>query len=260
VFINIIYRRFFKLPLSLIGLMGLMGFMILTSMQVHAANDKSSVPPSAELTYNIKTVQAGIPISGIAKILWKTNSQNEEKNYSISTETSVSLFGKIHSTQSNGTINELGLAPLKFTEKRMRKTATHTQFDYANKRIQFSDSDEILKIKGGEQDRTSATWQLVSLAQAMDKEVSVGHTWKMIVAGNKDSDPWTFKVVSIDVIKTAMGNLRCLHILKTPPPDAKEQQLELWLATEMHYYPVQISFLERDGDQIDQKILSIKEL
>lgn len=226
----------------------------LASNNAYAGSDKYSFPPSAELNYQIKTVQSGFSINGNAKIAWEL----KEKTFKINTETTAPIFGKIHSTQSEGFINEFGLAPTKFSEKRFRRSATSTTFDYATKRIAFSDSDETYKIKGGEQDRTSATWQLVTLAKASGDSVTLGQQWKMLVAGNRDADPWTFKLVDIVTINTALGELKCLHILRAPPPDAKEQQLEIWLATELNYYPVQIRFLEKDGDQIDQKIISIK--
>lgn len=236
-------------------LLFLMYFTSLATSNAIAANDKYNFPPSAELSYQIKTVQSGFTISGNAKIIW---APNENSQFKINTETTAPIFGKIHSTQSEGFINEFGLAPTKFSEKRFRKSTTSTTFDYTNKRIQFSDSDETYKIKGGEQDRTSATWQLVALAGAIGDSVTIGQQWKMFVAGNRDADPWLFKLVDIVTINTALGNLKCLHILKSPPPDAKEQQLEIWLATDLHYYPVQIRFSEKDGDQIDQKIISIK--
>ena len=236
-------------------LLFLMSFTSLVATTVFAANDKYNFPPSAELNYQIKTVQSGFPISGNAKINWV---QSENAKFKINTETTAPIFGKIHATQSEGFINEFGLAPTKFSEKRFRKSATTTTFDYTSKRIQFSDSDESYKIKGGEQDRTSATWQLISLARATGDNAVIGQQWKMLVAGNRDADPWLFKLVDVVTIKTALGDLKCLHILKSPPPDAKDQQLEIWLAIDVNYYPVQIRFLERDGDQIDQKIISIK--
>ena len=223
-----------------------------------ATNNALNFPPSAEINYQIQTVQAGLPISGNAKIIWQMNAQEEPKTYRIYTETSVALFGKIHSTQSQGNINTIGLMPLRFTEKRLRKAPTTTTFDYDNKRIQFSESEEIYELKGGEQDRTSAIWQLVTLARTTGQEVALGQQWKMVVAGNRDADPWVFKVVNKVTLHTALGELACLHILRSPPPDAKEQQLEVWLASELNYYPVQISFQEKEGDHIEQKITSIK--
>jgi hypothetical protein len=227
----------------------------LVTSNASASNDKYNFPPSAELSYQIKTVQSGFSISGNAKIIWV---QNENNKFKINTETTAPIFGKIHATQSEGFINEFGLTPTTFSEKRFRKSSTATTFDYNTKRIQFSDSDETYKIKGGEQDRTSATWQLISLVRAAGDNAFIGQQWKMFVAGNRDADTWLFKLVDIVAIKTALGDLKCLHILKSPPPDAKEQQLEIWLATDLNYYPVQIRFLERDGDQINQKIISIK--
>jgi hypothetical protein len=56
-------------------------------------------------------------------------------------------------------------------------------------------------LKGGEQDRTSATWQLIAYARAAGDKFKPGSEWKMFVAGRRDAEPWSFKVLATE--KTA---------------------------------------------------------
>jgi hypothetical protein len=227
--------------------------------QASAQTKRVNLAPSAELVYTVKSNQKGIPVSGEAKVQWQLKElPNASKAYSLHSETSVALFGKILKTSSTGHIDQYGLAPEKFLEKRFRRDEASTTFNRQTKTISFSEAELSYPIKGGEQDRLSATWQLVALARADGELLQIGHEWTMLVAGLRDADPWTFKLVEINKIKTALGELEVLHIIKAPPPDAQSQQVELWLASALDYYPVRISFHDANGDQVEQKIVSIK--
>lgn len=228
-------------------------------LHVNAASQELDYPPSADLVYSLKSSQRGIPLRGEAKISWQISEpKNAKRAYKIQSETTVPLFGKILSTSSLGEVDLLGLAPQQFIEKRFRKAQASTTFDRANKTIRFSDSDLTYPITGGEQDRLSATWQLVALVRGNPDSLVAGHEWSMFVAGLRDAEPWTFKLIGFSKIATALGEQDVVHIAKAPPPDAKGQQLDIWLAVGLGYYPVRISFSDANGDQVDQRIAAIK--
>jgi hypothetical protein len=221
----------------------------------------TSPAPSAELTYKIKSSQKGIPVSGEAKISWKIiDGLNNQKNYDLNSETKVAIFGKILTSSSKGTINESGLAPEQFLEKRFRREQTKTIFDRQSKLIKFSGGEPQLPLRGGEQDRLSVTWQVVALARHAGIKLNNGQEWKIIVAGVHDADPWLFTVKEQMRIHTDLGDVDVVHILRAPPVDDPGQQLELWLAPAFDYYPVRINFIDANGDRIEQKISSIQKL
>lgn len=214
-------------------------------------------PPSAELHYAIKAKQKGIPVSGEAYVKWQLGSINDTQSYSVVTETRVMLFGKILDASSFGHIDKHGLAPDKFVEKRFGKTESVSRFDRSSKTIQFTESNQTYTIKGGEQDRTSATWQLVTLARAAADKFIPGSEWKMFTAGRRDAEDWSFKVAGTETVVTPMGEFSAVHFIKAPPPDSKEQQLEIWLAPKLEWYPVRLKFSDADGDNVDQLLDSI---
>jgi hypothetical protein len=220
-----------------------------------AVKSAFKLPPSAELQYSIRARQSGLPLSGSAFVRWQIGS---DQKYSIVTETRAMLVGKILDASSQGNIDEYGLAPEKFIEKRFNKPATTTSFERDGKTLRFSASAETYALKGGEQDRTSASWQLIAIARAAGDNFKPGSEWKMFVAGRRDADPWTFKVIGPTNIKTPMGDLAVIHISKAPPADSKDQQLELWLAPSLEWYPVRLKFSDADGDFVDQVLESIK--
>lgn len=80
----------------------------------------------------------------------------------------------------------------------------------------------------------------------------------MFVAGRRDAETWTFKVMQNESLSTALGQLDTVHIIKAPPPDSKDQQVELWLAPSLEWYPVRVRFSDADGDFVEQMIGQIK--
>ncbi len=202
------FHRFSTLLYSAVLTLG-----ILT--QAHASNSVIAsktafqLPPAAELQYSIKAKQSGISLGGSASVKWLVNNHN----YQILTETRAMLFGKILDASSVGNIDDFGLAPDKFIEKRFGKPATTTGFNRDSKTISFTASAETYVIKGGEQDRTSATWQLVAQARAAGEKFKPGSEWKMFVAGRRDAEEWTFKVVASEKSRPLWVKLiRCISV------------------------------------------------
>lgn len=206
--------------------------------------------PAADLQYAIKARQHGIPLGGSASVNW----QRSGRQYVINTEIRAALFGKILESRSEGGIDEYGLAPLQFTEKRFRKEPSTTLFKRDGQTIVFSQSAASYPIKGGEQDRSSAIWQLVSIARGAPEKFLPGAAWSMFVAGRRDAEVWQFKVVKQESIHTALGELASIHLTKTPPPDSQDQQLDIWLAPSLEWYPVRLRFSDADGDFVDQTL------
>ena len=219
-------------------------------MQKH----KFNIPPSAELSYSIRARQSGFPLEGNAMVHWSVSG----KKFSVANEARTPLFGKVLDSKSEGEIDEFGLAPHVFAEKRFRRDATTTSFDREARTIRFSTSDLAYPIKGGEQDRNSAIWQLIAVARAAPTRFKPGTDWTFFVAGQRDAEPWTFKVVSQEKISTPLGELSTLHVVKAPPPDSKDQQVDIWLGPQQEWYPVRLRYTDADGDFIEQTLEQIQ--
>lgn len=214
---------------------------------------KINPPPSAELAYTIKARQSGLDIGGNAILHWTVAG----KNYSVAAETRAMLVGKILDERSQGVIDSYGLAPMAFSEKRFRRDPTTTTFDRGNGSIVFSHSPHAYPIKGGEQDRASALWQLISIARAMPSRFKPESKWTFFVAGHEDADPWTFKIGKQEKIRTALGEMNALHVLKDNAPNAKGRRLDIWLAPGLEWYPVKLRYTEGNGEYIEQTLESI---
>jgi hypothetical protein len=203
-----------------------------------------SLPPSADLSYTIKARQHGMALNGDAVFTWRAG----DGKYSIASEAKVPLFGKIVENRSEGLVDDHGLAPLTFYEKRFRKDPTTTTFKRDSKSIVFSESDETYPLKGGEQDRTSAQWQLLAVARGAPEKFTAGSEWAFFVAGR------VFKVVNRETVHTGQGDVNAVHLVKAPPPDSQDQQVDIWLAPSLEWYPVQVRFADSNGDFVEQTL------
>jgi hypothetical protein len=209
-----------------------------------------NLPPSTELGYSIKSQQKGLAVSGSAIMRWDVAG----RKFTATNEVRAMLVGKILDAKTEGSIDSYGLAPASYVEKRFRKEPTTTSFDRTAQTIRFTGSDQTYPIKGGEQDRNSVIWQLASVARAARNKFKPGSEWTFFVAGQRDAEPWTFKVIKQQKLRTPLGELKTLHITRTPPSGTNDQQLDLWLAPQREWYPVRLRFSEDNGDFIEQTL------
>ena len=211
------------------------------------------LPPSADLNYSIKARQKGFSLSGDALITWRV----ADSKYLVNAETRAMVVGKIMENRSEGAIDSYGIAPALFYEKRFRKDPTTTTFDRSSKTISFTDGTLNYPLKGGEQDRASATWQLVAVARGAPEKFVPGSEWVFFVAGRRDAEPWTFKVIKQETVRSGLGEVEAVHVVRAPPPDSKEQTLDIWLAPSHEWYPVRLRFTDHDDEFVEQTLENI---
>jgi hypothetical protein len=220
----------------------------------HSALKRSfNLPPSVDLNYSAKARQSGLSLDGNASLKWHV----EGNKFTVETESRAMLVGKILDAKSEGSIDDYGLAPATFVERRFRKDPTITTFNRTANTITFNASTTRYPIGGGEQDRNSAIWQLIAVARAAQGKFKPGSEWLFFVAGPHDAEPWTFRVAKQETVRTPLGNMAAVHVVKAPPPDAKGQQDDIWLAPSLEWYPVRLRFSEENGDVIEQTLVTI---
>lgn len=243
-------RRFFSLAIVLLTFAA---SCALASADHPSFKRAFNLPPSADLNYHIRARLSGVRLDGNALLAWHA----ADGKYRINVETRAMLAGRILTASSEGVIDEYGLAPLAFTEKRFRKSATTATFNRATKTIGFSASPASFALIGGEQDRTSIVWQLIANARGAPKRFTPGSDWRYFVAGQQDAEAWTFRVGKTEKINTPLGAMTALRISRVLTPEERAQQLDIWLAPSLEWYPVRIRFTEADGDFVEQTLDSV---
>lgn len=206
------------------------------------------VPAQAELSYRISARQHGFSLSGDAQVSWHAGAGR----YTLAETTRASLLGKILEHRSEGHLDDYGIAPHTFFEKRFRKDPATTTFNRDTRTITFSEGDSSYPLHGGEQDRSTAVWQLAAFARAAPDKFRPGAEWPMFVAGRHDAETWTFKVVGPEPVRVAGTQVTAVHLTKAPPPDSKDQAVDLWLAPSMGWIPVRIRFADSEQEFVDQ--------
>jgi hypothetical protein len=209
--------------------------------------------PSADLTFDLAARQRGFSLGGEAVITWRAG----DGKYMVNAESRVSLLGKLTENRSQGAIDSFGLAPGEFYEKRFRKDPTTSIFNRETRTLSFSEGKESYPLRGGEQDRASVTWQLVAIARAAGDKFRPGSTWPFFVAGRRDADPWTFRVLKREKIHTGIGDIEAVHVMREPLADASDQALDIWLAPSQEWYPVKLRFSDDEKDFVEQTLTKV---
>lgn len=215
------------------------------------AADKVSInpPPSAQLDYAIRADVMGLVLEGSSQINW---SQDAGK-YALQLETRTALTGVLLTDRSEGGFDRYGLAPDTYSMRRFRKEPAVANFDRKTGQIYFAGNSPPYKLQGGEQDRVSVLWSLLSMARARPALVP-GSSWTYYVAGHRGGEPWTFQLKDKQKVQTGVGELDAWHFAHVPTDKKTTTQVDIWLAPSKDWFPVKIRFSEPNGDYIEQSL------
>ncbi len=224
------------------------------AIEPDAASYRFSTPPSVTLKYDVQHANAeGQKTYGHGTIRWQVDGER----YVIEGDAGV-LFISALSFSSSGMIDSQGVAPELYREKRFRKSEINTHFNRERNQISFSASEKSYPRAGGEQDRASIIWQLAGIGRGDSEKITVGAEIPLFVAGIRDGEIWTMRVIAEEEIDTGTGKLRSWHFLRTPKPGSFEQTLDLWLAPQLDWYPVRLRQTEANGAWLDMSMTSLQ--
>ncbi len=217
-----------------------------------AAADKAATnpPPPVQLIYKASADVRGMQLDGQSRIEWR----HDNRRYQLTLETRTALTGVLLREKSEGGFDRHGLAPELYSAKRFLKSTMVTRFDRSAGTIDFAGDGTLHPLEGGEQDRVSVLWQLVSMIRAQPAAFTAGSRWKFFVAGQRDGDPWTFEVKSTQRLRSSLGELEALHVAYLPEDPSNKTQVDVWFAPSQEWLPVRIRFSEPNGDFIEQSL------
>jgi hypothetical protein len=212
-------------------------------------------PPPVALKYDVESLREGQTVYGHGKIAWRTDGAG----YRVDGEAGV-LFFTVLNFQSQGVLDEFGVAPERYSEKRFRRAETATHFRRDTGRISFSASTASYPRHGGEQDRASIVWQLAAIGLGDPGQYAPGAQLQFFVAGVRDAEPWLMQVIGLERVDTPAGAAEAWHVMRLPRPGSYEQKLDIWLAPQRSWYPVRLRFTETNGDYLDMALSSAESL
>jgi hypothetical protein len=203
---------------------------------------RASLPPSAQLAYAVQR-SAGEGAgegAGSAVIDWR----HGHGQYRLALRTVVD-DSVLLELVSEGATGAGGMLPRSMSAQRRGKARTATHMNAAEARITFSASEASVPMAPGTQDRASLPMQLAGIGRAGAGQLEAGVA--LLVAEEKSATLMRFSVVGQEPVETGMGRLATWHLLSEPAPDTYRPRLEVWLAPQQQWYPVQLRSTEAGG-------------
>jgi hypothetical protein len=211
----------------------------------------TDAPPSVALKYDVQGLRSGQKVYGSGKITWR----NQDGHYRIDGSASV-LFFTLLQFSSDGVLDDFGVSPTLYSERKFRKTATDTRFEHERNTITFSASDNRYPRPGDAQDRASIIWQLAAIGRGNPAAFFTGADFTMFVAGVRDAEPWRIIVSGEDEIEAGGNTVGAWHLVRMPQPGSYDQKIDIWLAPGQEWYPLKIRYTEDDGDYLEMSLSS----
>lgn len=217
---------------------------------------KVELPPPAEITLDVARVDAdGTRWNGEALLAWSRAGQG----YRIRVEAGIRVvFARVNllTLTSEGTLGDDGFVPTLMTEKRRGRSQTATHFNRDAGTLTFSASQAKYALALGAQDKASLPLQLSAIARGDAKQLS-GNI-DVLVGEDRDASVFTFTVAGQETIATRLGRIATWHLVRPPKPGSYHSRLELWLAPDYGWLPVQIRNVEASGAVTTQTASNIQ--
>lgn len=205
-----------------------------------AAVRPAQAPAPIRLDYRL---QRGA-IGGDARLDWR----HDGRRYTLDLEGQLPLIGTLMHQHSEGGFDAAGLAPLRYTEKRLRRSERAVNFnrpgDGQPGRITFSATTGDAPLRPGAQDRVSWMVQLAARLAGTPAMPAAGSRIEMDVASaGGDVQDWHFVLQG----RAADGSWHWRR--DTGEPDAT--RAEVWTDPAQGHWPRRVRLTERQGEPIE---------
>ena len=190
---------------------------------------RTQVPPAALLRYELQ--RGGLRGSG--DLLWRPDGAH----YELRLDGRVGPLTVLTQVSSGG-FDAAGLAPLRFTDKRLRRPTSAANFQRDAGKITFSGPATEFALHAGMQDRLSWMLQLAAIIAA---EPALRHTGAKVVMGvvgaHADASVWAFRCLGPEAVETGTGSVDSIKYLREPR-DPYDTTVQVWLDPMHHFLPV----------------------
>ncbi len=202
-------------------------------------------PPSGRIDYTVVTrssLDAPSQDGGSARMVWRSDG----------TRYAVELDGVLGTISSEGQVDDAGIAPQRALTK-MGTGALTTVFDRGSGTIGAGPQGQPFPLVPGSQDTASVLLQLAGMGVGDAGQIKdVLEFW---VGGAGGAGIERYQVMGKERIATAAGPLDTVRLVRLGEPGAPV--LELWLAPQHAWLPVQLRVTDALGASRTQTLASI---
>jgi hypothetical protein len=204
---------------------------------------RTQAPPSATLRY---LMQRGL-LRGTGELHWHSDGDHYEMRLD------GSIAGLTILTQvSQGGFDGAGLAPVRFTDQRLRGNVQAANFQRQAGKITFSGPSTEYPIWPGAQDRLSWMVQLSAIAAADPGVMKPGGRIAMHVLGARgDAAIWAMRYVGREAVETLGASVMAEKFVREPQ-SPHDTAVEIWLDPQRHHLPIRATLRNgNDGDALE---------
>lgn len=200
------------------------------------------LPPAAELRYEMRRGA----LVGSAELAWRPGAERYEMQLEGSAM-SITLL----QMKSEGGFDGAGLAPERFTDRRIRRSPQAANFQRAAGKITFSGPATEYPLLAGAQDRLSWMVQLPAIVAADPVRWSQpGAAIALFVVGARgDGDVWSFEVDGRESLELPAGRVEGALRLHRLPRRPYDTQAEVWLDPARGWLPVRVRLAVAQADE-----------
>lgn len=210
---------------------------------------RTQAPPATRLRYDL---QRGV-LHGSGELLWRPDGAH----YELRLDGRVGPLSVLTQVSSGG-FDAAGLAPLRFTDKRLRRSMAATNFQREAGKITFSGPSAEFPLPAGMQDRLSWMVQLAAIVAAEPALRVAGARVLMGVVGvNADPAVWNFRGVGREAVETGAGTVTDALKFVRDPHDLHDTTVQVWLDPQRHYLPIHAT--QKSGPSDDEFSLRLLE-
>jgi len=221
------------------------------------------IPPAQRLAYALTGRSRGRPLEGEAELGWWHDGQQYEVHLR------QRWTSGLREMSSTGRLAAEGLAPDLFSDRSDGRGELAAHFeptvrpDLAESapkgagraggvRVRFSGNQPDAELPAGAQDRLSVILQLAARVAGLGRPLRTGETLDFPVATARAGAIWHFRFEGKRWLPGPGGSREALH-LRRRPEGPHDLGIELWLAPDLDYLPLQWRLTQDNGDWLEQR-------
>ena len=221
------------------------------------------IPSAQTLVYGLTGRSRGQPFQGEAELDWRHDGHQYEAHMRQRWATGL------REMSSTGRLGTEGLAPEQFTERHQGRGELAAHFEPATgsglaapalsgrgreggARVRFSGNQPDAELPAGAQDRLSVFLQLAARVAGLGRPLRAGETLDFPVATARAGAAWRFRYEGAHRLPGPGGERDALR-LRRQPEAPHDLEIEVWLAPDLDYLPLQWRLSQDNGDWFEQR-------